>query len=241
MSKRDFEHLKTEFVSLASHQMRTPLSAAKWHLEALLENKHGLPMNEWQKEKLQQAYDSNERMINLINDLLNTARLESGRLKLNLEKTSINEILCSVAAEMSFFARANNAEVKCEVDPQLPAVAADQERIRQVAENLVNNAIRYCKRKQTIKIKAKKRKREIVFSIADQGIGIPPKDKEKIFGKFIRASNGEKINTEGSGLGLYIAKQIIQLHGGKIWCQSRLNKGSTFYFTLPIWQKRKKF
>jgi PAS domain S-box-containing protein len=235
--EREVQRMKSEFVSIVSHQLRTPSSAVKWYLETLLDNKKGNKINTWQLEHLQQAYQSNERMIALINDLLNVSRLESGRLKMNFTKVQITDICNSVISEMENFARANNVGVVCKIKAKAaPLVKADSDKIRQVIQNIINNAIKYTRPgKQTVIVDAKQEKNFLKIWVKDHGMGIPKEQRKRMFERFFRAENAIISQTEGSGLGLYIAKQIINLHHGNIWMESKEGKGSTFYITLPIY------
>lgn len=239
--EREVQKMKSEFVSIVSHQLRTPSSAVKWYLETLLDNKKGNKINNWQVEHLQQAYQSNERMIALINDLLNVSRLESGRLKMNFADVQIADICTSVISEMENFARANNVGVICNIDAKnTPQVKADAEKIRQVIQNIINNAIKYTRPgQQKVQVGAKKEKNFLKIWVKDHGMGVPKEQQKRMFQRFFRAENAIISQTEGSGLGLYIAKQIVNLHHGDIWMESKEGEGSIFYITLPIAIKNK--
>ncbi|MFH0818802.1 MAG: ATP-binding protein [Patescibacteria group bacterium] len=239
--EREVQKMKSEFVSIVSHQLRTPSSAVKWYLETMLENRRGNKMNHWQVEHLEQAYQSNERMINLINDLLNVSRIESGHLKMDFQAVSLADVFSSVIKEMENFARANNVEIDCQIcKNKSPLVYIDQEKVRQVIQNLVNNAIKYTKGKQRVVLNAKKQNNMLKVWVRDHGIGVPKDQEKHMFERFFRADNAITSQTEGSGLGLYIAKKILALHKGDIWLESKEGQGSTFYFTLPLAKISKK-
>lgn len=226
------EKLKTEFVSLSAHQLRTPLSAIKWILKMLLDGDLG-PLNKEQKEFLEKAFYSNERMINLINDLLNITRIEEGRFLFEFKPADIIEVTEKIID--SFKDEIERKKIKFEFKKppkKLSPISLDVEKIKLAIENLIDNAITYTPEGGRVYVSLKGNK-EILFSVKDSGIGIPEDQKERVFTKFFRAKNALKIETEGSGLGLYITKNIIEAHGGKIWFESKENKGSTFYFTLP--------
>ncbi len=233
--EQELNRLRSEFVSIVSHQLRTPASAVKWYLELLINNRHGLPLNDWQNEKLHQAYQSNERMIGLINDLLNVSRLDSGKFLLHRQPVAPSQLIDEIVLELVHFAHAHNIELVKQVTTTLPKIQADADKLREVLMNLLTNAIKYSRpgRRRVI-ITVRPRGRMIEFSVADQGIGIPKKDRSHIFGKFYRADNAVESQTEGSGLGLYIAREIIRLHGGKIHLVSQEGRGTTVSFTLPI-------
>jgi signal transduction histidine kinase len=228
------ERMKTEFVTLAAHQLRTPLSAIKWTLKMLLEGDLG-ELTQEQRNFLDRTYQSNERMISLINDLLDVTRIEEGRYLYKQTLFNMEELV-----EMAIKSYQNEIErrkIKVEFKKPtetLPLVMIDVEKITLVVHNLIDNALRYNKEGGEAIISLSHRKGEVEFSIADNGIGIPKEQQERIFTKFFRANNAQKVDTEGSGLGLFIIRNIITAHGGKIWFESEEGKGSVFHFTLPV-------
>lgn len=233
--ERELIRLRSEFVSITSHQLRTPASAVKWYLESLIDNRRGNELNDWQQDKLHQAYQSNERMIHLINDLLNVSRLDSGRFELRPKSVSIQAIVDEVKSELIHFASAHNVELDNTIPTDTHQVTADPDKVREVIMNLLTNAIKYSKPgHRVVTIAAKPQSQLIEFSVADHGIGIPEKDVQHLFEKFYRADNAIESQTEGSGLGLYIAREIIRMHGGDISVASREGEGTTVAFTLPI-------
>ena len=239
---RDLSHeyelteLRSEFVSIVSHQLRTPASTVKWYLESLIDNRRGNPLNEWQQDKMHQAYQSNERMISLINDLLNVSRLDSGKYVLKPVSLSLVQLCNEVKTELYIFARAHNVEIVLQLPETLPNVAGDLDKVREVVLNLVNNAIKYSQSgHHEVTLAATIKDKLVECVVQDQGIGIPQKDLVHIFEKFYRADNAVESQTEGSGLGLYIAREIIRLHGGDIWLTSQEGQGTAVHFTLPIY------
>jgi PAS domain S-box-containing protein len=228
------ERMKTEFVSLAAHQLRTPLSAIKWTLRMLLDGDLGEITKE-QRDFLGKTYQSNERMISLINDLLNITRIEEGRY-LYKPVLADFETICQFVIN-SFKDEIKKKEIKFEFKkPQkkLPQVKVDVERIRLTFNNLLDNAIKYTPTGGRVTVSLRHVKKEIELSIKDTGVGIPKDQQGRVFTKFFRGANVMRMATEGSGLGLFITKNIIEAHGGKIWFESEEGKGATFYFTLPI-------
>ena len=234
--EKEIDTMKSEFVSVASHQLRTPLSAIKWFLEMLIAGDAGA-INENQKEFLDRAYESNERMIKLVNDLLNVSRMESGKIKFEPKPTHLEEIFQSVITELTPLTRARNITIQSAfADAKLPEVFVDPDKIRQVIMNLVSNAIKYTSGHGKIELFYERHPNELVLNIKDNGIGIPKDQQHKVFNKFFRADNVMKVQTEGSGLGLYIGRAIVEASSGRMWFASQENKGTTFSFALPIHQ-----
>lgn len=232
------EKLKTEFVSISAHQLRTPLSAIKWTLQMLLEGDLG-PITDEQKEFIGKINISNERMILLINDLLNVARIEEGRYIYQATPFDIVKIIDSVIKLYNDVAQRKGVKLEfTKPKEDLPKAKIDVEKMTLAITNLVDNAIKYTPEGGFVRIFVKENKGAIEFSIQDSGIGIPAEQKERVFGKFFRAANALKRETEGSGLGNFIVKNIIEAHDGQIWFESEEKKGSTFYFTIPILDKK---
>ena len=235
------ERMKTEFVSLAAHQLRTPLSAIKWTLKMLLDGDLG-DISKEQKSFIAKTYSSNERMISLINDLLDITRIEEGRY---LFKPTLVEIESVVRLVFdSCKEEAERKKIKMEFkkpEKKLPQVIIDTEKIKLVIQNFLENAIKYTPVDGKITASLKGNKREIEFSVKDTGVGIPKDQQERVFIKFFRGANVVRMDTEGTGLGLFISKNIIEAHGGRVWFESEENKGSIFYFTLPVKEEFEEF
>jgi PAS domain S-box-containing protein len=227
------ERMKTEFVSISAHQLRTPLSAIKWTLKMFLDGDLG-ELTKEQREFLEKTYRSNERMINLINELLNVTRIEEGRYLYRPVLADIVPICQSVIDLYKDEIKKKNLKFEFKRPKELPKVRVDIEKISLVIQNLLENAIRYNKVGGEIEIVLRDREKEIEFLIRDTGIGIPKDHQNRVFTKFFRAPNAMKMETEGSGLGLFITKNIVEAHGGRIWFESEEGKGTTFYFTLPV-------
>lgn len=226
--------MKTEFVSLAAHQLRTPLSAIKWTLRMLLDEDLGVITKE-QRNFIEKTYNSNERMISLINDLLNVTRIEEGRY---LYKTVLTDIGSMVEFVINFYKEEiKQRELQVEFKKpkeKLPQVMVDVERIRLAFQNIFDNAVRYSRIGGRVTASLKYGKKRIEITVKDAGVGIPKDQQERVFSKFFRGANVMRMETEGTGLGLFIAKSIIEAHGGEIWFESEENKGSTFHFTIPV-------
>jgi len=231
--EKTIERMKTEFVSLAAHQLRTPLSAIKWTLKILLDGDLG-ELNPEQRDFVQKTYKSNERMIDLINALLDVARIEEGRYLYKPNLAEFEPIVQFVVN--SYKEEIEKKGLKLEFqkpEEKLPKVMLDVEKIRLVLQNLIDNAVKYTPPGGQLTISIKDAKKEIEFSIKDSGVGIPQDQQERVFTKFFRAANVMRMDTEGTGLGLFISKNIIEAHKGRLWFEST-DQGTTFYFTLPI-------
>jgi signal transduction histidine kinase len=231
---KELDQAKSDFVSIASHQLRTPLTIIKGYVSMLLEGNFG-NLNKKEREAMKKVFESNERLIRIVENLLNVSRIESGKMLFNFQKKYIQDIITSVINEFSNILIEKNIKLICEkpIKP-LPKIAMDVEKIRQVILNLVDNAIKYSNNgKIVINLKIKNKK--IIFCIKDHGIGIKKEDMPNLFTKLRRGTGAALICTEGTGLGLYVSKQIILGHKGKIWAESiGEGKGSKFLFELPI-------
>jgi len=231
--EKQVQKMKTEFVSIAAHQLRTPLSAIKWTLKMLLDGDLG-PLNKEQIEFVNKNYISNERMISLINDLLNVTRIEEGRYLYSKQLIDFYDLIHETVNTFEEEFKKKKIKISFQkAEEKIPLIKVDVEKMQLAVHNLIDNAIRYTSSEGKIIISLKLIDQNIEFSIQDTGIGIPKNQEEKIFTKFFRGINIMKIDTEGTGLGLFITKNIIEAHDGKIWFESEENKGTTFYFTLP--------
>ncbi len=228
------QSLKSEFVSIAAHQLRTPLSAIKWTVTSMLDGDFG-EFNEEQRKYLEQANFSNERMINLVDDLLNLSRIEEGRYVYKNASVRVGDLLQAAVSTVETKIKNKNIKLNIEKMEKLPEIIADQEKIKLVIQNFLDNAINYSYKSGTVYVSVEDNpsRREILFKIKDEGIEIPKEQKDRIFTKFFRAENALRTETVGSGLGLFINKNIIEAHGGKTWFESGKKKGTIFYFTLP--------
>jgi len=225
---------KSEFISLVAHQLRTPLSATKWAIRMVLDGDAGKISKE-QYELLNKGYISNERMVRLISDLLDVVRIEEGRFGYEMGEYSLEQTIREVWNDFKVVAGQKNVQFVFEEPKEpLPSLEFDPARIRIVLENLFKNAITYTETGGEVRISLESTDGEIQVAVADNGIGIPKKQFSRVFTKFFRASNAVTMETEGTGLGLYIAKNVVETHGGRIWFESLEGRGATFYFTLPV-------
>lgn len=228
----EFDRRKSEFISIASHQLRSPLSATKWLSDMLRKGDVGA-LQPKQQELADKLFDANERMVTLVNEMLNVSRLESGTVKLAPAETDLAKLVDGMLIENTPLLESKKQKFdRLIVD--VPKVNVDATLIREVIANLISNAGKYSPEGSTITVTLERQGGEVAFSVADQGIGIPQSDQEQMFKKFFRAGNAAKSVVVGTGLGLYVCKAIIELHGGRIGFTSELNKGTTFFFTLPV-------
>ncbi|MFA6228502.1 MAG: PAS domain S-box protein [Patescibacteria group bacterium] len=232
---KEIDRLKSEFVSMSSHQLRTPLTGIKWFGELLLKEKIG-KLNQEQRDFVEQIYHSNERMIKLVNDLLDVSHLETGR-KFTLNKKPADLRLALSRAIEDQTLTANKKKISmifgCGLNGKIICVF-DFDKIVQMLNNLISNAIKYSPDKAKITFDCQRQGDYWSIAVTDQGYGIPQYQQHRIFERFFRADNIRGVAPEGTGLGLYIARGIVEAHGGRIWFDSKENKGTTFYFTLPV-------
>ena len=226
------DHAKSEFVSIAAHQLRTPLSALKWAQQMLLDGEAG-QVSEPQKLLLSQSQESVRRMVVLVNDLLAADHLEYGTVTYNFIAASPEDILQNMAAELKPMADEHRISVVCDFQGKRSNIQADVERLKEAFLNVINNAIKYSPDGGKVVIASTYGMGKVSLSITDSGIGIPLADRERLFEKFVRMENAKKVDANGSGLGLFIAKKIIDAHGGTIWFTSTEGSGTTFYIELP--------
>jgi len=236
---RSFERLaeanrmKSEFISVVSHQLRSPLSNLRWAIELLMSGRLG-KIEEKQLEYFKILKENSNRMKELVSDLLTVSRIETARLPLKIEKCSLEEIIRNLIKEFEPFASASNVKITFKPQKILPKISVDASQIKLAIENLLDNAIRYIGEAGEVEIELRKLNKNLYFKIKDTGVGIPKRDQKYIFQKFFRSENIARYQTQGTGLGLYIARAIIEKLGGKIGFKSREGVGSTFWFTLPI-------
>jgi signal transduction histidine kinase len=225
--------MKSEFVSVVSHQLRSPLSNLRWVIEILMSGRIG-KIEEDQIEYFKILRENCGRMRDLVSNLLTVSRIDTATLPIKNAEFSFSDLVREIVKRSEIFAKASNVilEVNCESNPL--NVIADSSQTSLVVDNLLDNAIKYTKDKGTVKINVKEKGKNLYFEITDSGVGIPQEDQKYIFQKFFRSQNAAKHQTQGSGLGLYIAKAIIEKTGGKIGFKSQEGVGSTFWFTLPI-------
>jgi len=228
------DQMKSEIISVVAHQLRTPLSAIKWTLKMLLDGDLGrLPQDQY--SLLSKGFESNERMIGLVNDLLSVDRLESGKFKYSFIPVQFEELINAMVNDLLPVATQRGVRVDLNFPASpLPKIKVDPDKIHDVLQNLIDNAIKYSQENGVVTVGLAAEGPMFHFSVTDQGIGIPEDQKDKIFARFFRASNAVHTQTNGSGLGLFIAQAIVKRHGGNIWFESKEGEGTTFHVTLPV-------
>lgn len=228
--EKEVDQMKTDFVSLVSHQLRTPLSSMRWNLEMLYGGDVG-KLSTKQKEVVKNTKEANERMIKLISTLLNISRIESGRLIVEPEEVDLVAYFGDLAKHCQ--SNVKGQELKLSMPKGMYKVVVDPMLLRQITNNFVNNASKYSPEDKPIEIGVADMGDKYAISVTDHGIGIPRSEQRKIFGKFFRASNVSKHETDGTGMGLYIGSMLVKLLGGTIEFESKENVGTTFRVILP--------
>lgn len=223
---------KTEFIAIASHQLRTPLTSTHWALESLAKQN----LEAGQKELVNTALGASTKLLKIVNDLLNVSKIEEGRFGYQFEDINIINFIEEIIKETRDLAKQSGIKVYFQkpTEPSL-IISVDPQKLGLVISNLLDNAIRYNVEngEVVVAVERQKDKPYIQISVKDTGLGIPADQIDELFTKFFRAENVVEFSPEGSGLGLYIVKNVIKRHGGEIWAESEINRGSTFYFTLP--------
>jgi PAS domain S-box-containing protein len=231
--RKQAEQMKSDFVSFVTHQLRTPLAGIRWLLELATESEEDAIPDE-PLSYIQDARESADRLIRLVNDLLDVSRLERGKFALAPEEVKLGELTRSVLSEVNLLVQEKGHRLHYLLTDEIPSVLVDRQLIRQVVLNLVSNAITYTPTAGDITVRLCQVGNTIQWSITDSGIGIPKAAQPRLFEKFYRAENGYTVETEGTGLGLYLVRLILSHFGGRVWCESEEDQGATFLFTLPL-------
>ncbi len=231
---KKLDKVKDEFIGIVSHQLRSPLTGIRWFTELLIKNKEK-NLNVKQLALLQQISASNLSLIKLVTDLLDVSHIETGH-KFEVVKHNFNlsELLAEVLKENVYLIESKQLKIENDIPADFE-VFADRDKLKQVWQNLITNASKYSPEKSIIKVYLKTKKgKEVFFYVQDAGIGIPREQQASLFNKFFRATNAALQSAEGTGLGLYIAREIVRAHGGEMSFKSKEKQGSTFYFSLPL-------
>jgi len=230
---REVEEIKSDFISIVSHELRTPLTAIKGFLSMTLKHDFG-SLSEKQFHYLSRVYQSNQRMIDLVEDLMDATYIESGKISLNIAPIALDNIVANVVSELAAKGAASQIMINIRRRQRLPLVLADETRLHQIALNLIDNAIKYSMPETEVKISFRVQGDELITTVADRGVGIGKSQIERLFTKFGRIFNPLSVQAGGTGLGLYIVKNLVEAHDGRIWVTSIEGKGSKFNFSLPI-------
>lgn len=231
--RKRIEDMKTEFVSIVSHEFRTPLTSIKGYVDLILEGDTG-EINETQREFLGIAHDETNRLAALVTDLLDVSRIEAGRIKLETEPLAIGEIISAAITSLQPQATEKAVNVTAHLSDESLQVKGDRDRTNRIILNLLSNAIKYNRQGGQINMVVSRDKGMVQIDVVDTGIGISEADTPMLFTKFYKAGATAAVSAGGTGLGLFIAKSLVELQGGKIWVKSEEGKGSTFSFTLPV-------
>ncbi|MDD3480979.1 MAG: ATP-binding protein [Patescibacteria group bacterium] len=234
---RELDKAKDEFISMASHQLRTPLTAIKGYLSMLLEGDAG-EIRVSQYDFVNEAFQGANRMVGLINDLLNVSRMETGRFFLEPVEVDMEKVVNEEVKQLTKQAKEKGLKLEVKVSGKIPKVWVDETKIRQVVMNFADNAIYYTT-KGSVTVSLEADKTYVIYKVKDTGIGVPKEQQKNLFEKFFRADNARHVRPDGTGLGIYLARRVIDDHGGELVFESVEGKGSTFGFKIPIKSKLK--
>lgn len=230
---QELDEAKDDFISMASHQLRTPLTSIKGYLSMLLDGDAG-PLNETQKKFVEQASISSQRMVYLISDLLNVSRLKTGKFVIEPVETYLPDVVEQEVAQLVETAKSRHVDLTFDKPTEFPKLVLDETKIRQVIMNFIDNAIHYGKNGGHIRVELKVVGNSAQYTVTDDGIGVPKADQPHLFTKFYRGENARKARPDGTGLGLFMAKKAIVASGGALLFKSEEGKGCVFGFTFPI-------
>ncbi len=230
---RSLDEAKDEFISMASHQLRTPLTSIKGYISMMLDGDVGT-MTKQQKDFLNQAFMSSQKMVYLISDLLNVSRLKTGKFFIDRSDVYLPRLINDELAQLKIAAKDREINLRFKKPDEFPVLKLDETKTMQVIMNFIDNAIYYSKKGDDIIIELKTDDNYAIFTVSDTGIGVPKKEQHNLFTKFYRAENAKKARPDGTGLGLFMAKKVIVAQGGTLIFKSIEGKGSTFGFKFPV-------
>jgi PAS domain S-box-containing protein len=240
MEMREIDRVKSQFLANMSHELRTPLNSIIGFSRVILKGIDG-PVTELQHQDLTAIYNSGQHLLALINDILDSAKIEAGKMELAFDEVNMADITSSVLSTMSGYVKDKPVQLKSIIEPNLPSVRADTIRIRQVMLNLLSNAAKFTDEGVILVnvgvTPGPTGRRELRVSVTDSGPGISPEDQAKLFQAFSQVDDSPTRKTGGTGLGLSICQELVRMHGGRIWVESAVGKGSTFSFSLPLFHK----
>jgi signal transduction histidine kinase len=231
---KSLDEAKDEFISMASHQLRTPLTSVKGYMSMVLEGDAG-KLNPTQHQLLEQAFASSQRMVYLISDFLNVSRLQTGKFTIERTPVILSNVVQQEVNQLKSTAESRNLTIECSVPSDFPALQLES-KLRQAIMNFIDNAIFYSRPGGVIKVDLIKTAKDVALTVQDSGIGVPMSERHRLFAKFYRASNARTARPDGTGIGLFMAKKVVVAHGGSIIFNSVEGKGSTFGFRLPLKQ-----
>jgi signal transduction histidine kinase len=227
--------LKSEFISIISHQLCTPLSAIRWNLEIFeAEQEKRGAFSEKERNFLSNIGKANTKMLKLVSDLLEVVRIDQGKTVFKIEDVDLAQLARDVIGELEHLRVQKNIKIVEMFDVELPRVKVDAGKMKVVLENIIGNALKYSQDGQEVAVAIKYRGEEVTVIVRDKGVGIPRHQHSQIFEKFFRSSNSSKYRTEGVGIGLYLVKAILKHFDGRVWFESEEGEGSTFYVSLPV-------
>jgi signal transduction histidine kinase len=233
---KELDQAKDEFISMASHQLRTPLTTVKGYVSMLNDGDFGKLSND-QKKSIELALDGSNRMARLIDDLLNVSRMEAGKFYIDPIKVNLSQLINQEIEQLASLAKNNNVSLTGKISVDVPMMMLDENKTRQAIMNLIDNAIHYSEPPKgggKVQVLLSVKDEEIYFSVVDNGIGVPKDQQSKLFTKMFRAKNAKEVRPDGTGLGLYLVKRVVEDQGGKIVFESKPGKGSVFGFKIPI-------
>lgn len=231
------DRMKTEFISVASHQLRTPLTGIKWVVERFLRKEK---VTKKGKEYLKDIYIATQRLSNLVELLLNVSRIEGEKVNISLVQLEVVGFIENYLDECTALCDKKNISIIFKKHPKMLKIVTDSSALRNIVQSIVSNAIEYNIEGGIVEVSLEKKGLYFLFVVRDTGIGMPKKEQPTIFDKFTRGSNAQLIKTDGTGLGLYLTRQTVNLLGGKIWFKSKINKGTIFHVELPLKSRSKK-
>jgi hypothetical protein len=222
--------LKEEFIDLISHQVKTPLTSIKWNIELLNEKK-----TKKQEKYMQRLADSAEKMSELVSDFVYLSRLDRSKKEIHLEELNLKSLIKKVVKDNGLFSRAKEIKIKTKIFSEKEVcIKADKKKLEIALDNIVNNAIKYSYEKSEVRVEIWEEENKAIVSVKDNGCGIKKENQRRIFEKFYRAENAVKAASDGTGVGLYVAKTLIEEMGGSVWFDSSENEGTNFYVSFPL-------
>jgi len=230
--EHEVDRMKSEFISIASHQLRTPLSTINTYAQMLAHGFEG-DLSPGQQKHMAVIISAVDRMNDLISTLLDISQLEAGKISVTLQETDMTKLLERLIQELGESAQSKDIKLMAHLPKETPIVNCDPLLVGEIYSNLISNAIKYTPKKGKVSVELRATESEILFIVSDTGYGIPKGQHDRVFTKFFRAENVQKKDTTGTGLGLYMVRQIAETLGGRVWFKSDEGKGSTFYFGLP--------